>query len=1092
MKKILTTLAIVAAALSVQAVTPLWLRDVKMSPDGKTIAFTYRGDIYTVPSKGGEARRITATGHYESNPVWSPDSKKLAFASDKSGNFDVYVVDASGGIPKRLTTYSASEIPESFSPDGKYVIYTASIQDPAGSALFPTTRLGEVYRVPVDGGAFEQIIATPANNIVFSPDGKMMYYEMRPGMENEWRKHHTSSVTGDVWSYDPSTGKHVNLTNRAGEDRNPAVSADGHTIYFLSERDGGAFNVYSAPVGDMSRVKALTSYKGHPVRFLSASADGRLAYSWDGEIYTLTPGSKPSKVKIDLLVSEPMEEDTRMVPRMSGGTPSPDGKMMAFVSRGDVFVTSVEYESTKQITNTPAAERGVVWGDDRTLYYTSERDGYFNIYKASIANDDDPDFVNATIIKEERVFDNDKIERTGADVSPDGKTLSYIQDRNKLMVKDLKSGKTRQITDGSTKQSRYPTFSYVWSPDSRWIAMEANVNKHDPYSDIVLVNVETGAITNITESGYIDQNPRFVMDGNALLFTTERYGMRAQASWGSQEDVMIVYLNRETRDKMRLNEEDYALYKEAKKKAAKEEAKEKKADGDKKDDKKEKKDAKDDKENKADDSKAINVELEGIQDRIVRLTPFSSSISDAIVDPDGENLFFLSSQESGYDLWKMNLRKFNPRIVSKTNLGASGFATDKSGKTFFIVGSQPKKLDPRSDKLTAISARGTMNVNRAAEREAMLQNVYRSEKEMFYRKDMHGVDWDNLVAHYRKFLPHIDNNYDYAEMLSELLGELNVSHTGGRYYPAGSSMGERTAVLGLLYDMGYRGDGLKVDEVIADGPFDRADSKMVAGAVVTAVNGNRIDGNADHAQIFRDLAGKKTRISFTLPDGSNVDETVKPISTGTQNSLLYKRWVKQRAADVERWSGGRLGYVHIASMNDASYRPVYADLLGKFNNKDGVVIDIRWNGGGRMHEDIEVLFSGEKYFTQVIRGVESCDMPSRRWNKPSIMVMSEACYSNAHGTPWVYKHKGIGKLVGKPVAGTMTSVNWVTMQDPTLVFGIPVIGYELPDGSYLENTELYPDVDVDNDPAVVVLGEDQQLKAAVETLLKDIDSKKKK
>ncbi|MDE6403308.1 MAG: peptidase S41, partial [Muribaculaceae bacterium] len=246
----------------------------------------------------------------------------------------------------------------------------------------------------------------------------------------------------------------------------------------------------------------------------------------------------------------------------------------------------------------------------------------------------------------------------------------------------------------------------------------------------------------------------------------------------------------------------------------------------------------------------------------------------------------------------------------------------------------------------------------------------------------------------------------------------------------------------------------------------------------------------DYAELFNNLAGRQTCISFTLPDGTKVDETVKPILTAKQNSLLQDRWVKQRAADVDRWSNGRLGYVHISSMSDDSFRPVYADILGKYNDREGIVIDIRWNGGGRMHEDIEVLFSGNKYFTQVVRGNESCDMPSRRWNKPSIMLQSEACYSNAHGTPWVYQHQGLGKLVGMPVAGTMTSVNWITMQDPTLVFGIPVIGYRLPDGSYLENTQLEPDVKVDNDPAKVVLGEDTQLKVAVETLLKQIDSNK--
>lgn len=1085
MKKTISLLFVAAVAVSASAITPLWMRDVRISPDGRNIAFTYRGDIYTVPTDGGEARRITATTDYECNPIWSPDSKYIAFASDRHGNFDIFTVPASGGIPTRITTHSASEIPETFSPDGKYVIFSASIQDPASSALFPTSRLAEVYRVPVNGGASTQVIATPANNISFAPDGKTMYYDVRPGMENEWRKHHTSSVTGEIWRYNPDDNSFRNMTNRPGEDRNPVVSPDGKTVYFLSERDGGSFNVYSAPADDFSEVRKITGHSTHPVRFLSGASNGTLAYAYDGEIYTIKNGGKPSKVNIDILVTEPLSDIEKINVRASGGSPSPDGKQLAFSYRGNIFVTSVEYPTTKQITSTPAAERQPVWGDDRTLYYVSERDGYYNIYKATIANDDDPDFVNATIIKEERLFDDDKVERTGPDVSPDGKQLAYIKDRNKLMVRDLKTGKSRQLTDGSTKASRSASFGFVWSPDSRWIALEVNDNKHDPYSDIALLNVETGEITNITQSGYIDSNPRFVMDGNALLFFTERYGMRAQASWGSQEDVMIVYLNRETRDKYRLNDEEYALYKEAKKKAKKAE----KSDSDKKE-KKDDSDKKEKSDDKKEETKAINVELDGIQDRIVRLTPFSSDLSDAIVDNDGENLYFLSSLEDGYDLWKMNLRKREPRIANKASLGRSGFATDKSGKTIFILGSQPKKLTA-GDKLTAISARGTMNLDRAAEREAMLDNVYKSEKEMFYRTDMHGVDWDKMVKHYRRFLPHINNNYDYAEMLSELLGELNVSHTGGRYYGSANTQADRTAVLGLLYDMGYNGDGLKVDEVIADGPFDLADSKMAPGAVITAINGQTIDAKADHAAIFNDLAGKKTRVTFTLPDGTTVNETVKPISTGNQNSLMYRRWIKQRAADVDRWSDGRLGYVHIASMNDASFRPVYADILGKYNNREGIVIDIRWNGGGRMHEDIEVLFSGEKYLTQEIRGVESCDMPSRRWNKPSIMLQCEACYSNAHGTPWVYKHKGIGTLVGMPVAGTMTSVNWVTMQDPTLVFGIPVIGYRTAQGNYLENSQLDPDILVDNDPATVVKGEDLQLKTAVETLLKEIDAKKK-
>jgi tricorn protease len=262
--------------------------------------------------------------------------------------------------------------------------------------------------------------------------------------------------------------------------------------------------------------------------------------------------------------------------------------------------------------------------------------------------------------------------------------------------------------------------------------------------------------------------------------------------------------------------------------------------------------------------------------------------------------------------------------------------------------------------------------------------------------------------------------------------------------------------------------------------------------VVEKINGTAITAGTDYFPMLNRMAGKRTLISLYRPsDGSRWEEVVKPVTAGTISSLLYKRWVKQRAADVERLSGGRLGYVHIESMADGSFRTMYADVLGKYNHCDGIVIDTRFNGGGRMHEDIEIFFSGEKYLTQVIRGKESCDMPSRRWNKPSIMITCEANYSNAHGTPWVYRQRGIGKIVGMPVPGTMTSVSWERLQDTSLVFGIPVVGYQKADGTYLENDQLEPDIKVANSPEQIITGRDEQLEVAVKALLEEIDSKKK-
>lgn len=272
------------------------------------------------------------------------------------------------------------------------------------------------------------------------------------------------------------------------------------------------------------------------------------------------------------------------------------------------------------------------------------------------------------------------------------------------------------------------------------------------------------------------------------------------------------------------------------------------------------------------------------------------------------------------------------------------------------------------------------------------------------------------------------------------------------------------------------------------GPFDTANTRVKAGTVIEKIDGVEITPDADYYTLLNNKARKKTLVSLFDPQTKeHWEEVIIPITNGAFSDLLYSRWVKQRAADVDRWSGGRLGYVHIESMGDDSFRSVYSDILGKYNNREGIVIDTRFNGGGRLHEDIEILFSGQKYFTQVVRGRETCDMPSRRWNKPSIMVMCEANYSNAHGTPWVYSHRGLGKLVGMPVPGTMTSVSWERLQDPSLVFGIPVVGYRLSDGSYLENSQLEPDIKVANSPETIVKGEDTQLKAAVEELLKELE-----
>ena len=1052
MKKIFAlTIFCSAAVVAGAAEAPLWLRDAKISPDGKMIAFTYKGDIFTVPVGGGEAVRITSQPSYETAPVWSPDSRSLAFASDRYGNFDVFTVKADGSDAewKRLTYNSAAETPEAFSPDGREVLYSASIHDPASSAMFPSGRMAELYAAPVKGGASRQLFPTPATAIAWAPDGKSFLYQDVKGFEDTWRKHHTSSVTRDIWRYTPATGKHEKLIDRPGEDLCPVQI--GSDIYFLSERaPQKSLNVYRAPVNDPSKAVAVTDFKTHPVRFLSASADGRLAFTYDGELYTMAPGGKPAKVKVDLKADFP--DQLRKISAsssVSGAVASPNGKNVAFIYRGDVYATPVEYATTKQISDTPGAENHVAWGNDSTLYYTSERDGAFAIYRATVG--DGPDLPHATIVKEERVLGGDGHEYAKPKLSPDGKTLAFVLDRNILAVMDLKSKKVRRLTDGSTYRQRDMGFTYRWSPDSKWIALEIIDRRHDPYTDIAIINVADGKLTNITNSGYFDSDPKWVLGGKAIAFASERMGMRNHASWGSQNDVFLVFMNQADYNNYRLSKEEREFEKAA-----------------------------------AKDS-VVRVELNGISDRQIRITPFSTDLVDFEIDDNGRKLYYLSEADGDECfVWQYDLDEGELEMKRKHS-GRASFDVTPDRKNIFLFGSSLTKF---GDKPKTIKFNAKKTLDPQAERAAMYENMVREERERFYTKDMHGVDWTKLTDHYRRFLPHISNNYDYAEMLSELLGELNVSHTGGRYNGnSGAAASEATATLGAIYDVNTIGGVPVIDEVLEQGPLYGLDPVIAPGTKILAVNGIDVSTEMPLDQLLRDAAGIRTLLTLEK-DGKESKVTVRPISRADENKLLYNRWVKRRAADVERLSGGRLGYVHIPSMDDKSFRTVYSELLGKYNDKEGVVVDVRWNGGGRLHEDVEVLLSGKKYFTQEVRGNATCDMPSRRWNKPSVMLIAEPCYSNAHGTPWVYSHQKIGRTVGMPVPGTMTSVNWVRMQDNSLIFGIPVVGYRLADGSVLENQQLEPDLKVANTPEGIAAGTDAQLEAAVKDLLNQIDSKR--
>ena len=1067
MKKILLALIAPLATASAMAQSdPLWMRFPAISPDGKTVAFSYKGDIWTVPANGGQARQITTNPAYDAYPVWSPDSRQIAFASSREGSMDIYVVGRDGGAPRRVTTDSGDEYPMAWRNDST-IMLKASIMPKATSIMF--ANFSQVYEVSDKGGRMRLFSDIPMEDISVGNDGALLYHDNK-GYEDPFRKHHQSPICRDIWLY--KGGNYTKLTNFAGEDRTPVWGGDNNTYYYLSEEDG-TFNVYKRRIGETAKTQ-LTHYKGNPVRFLTRSTDGTLCYAYDGAIYTLKEGSQPVRLNLSMVADNGSDKLRRQVLR-SGATEfavSPSGKEIAFVVHGDVYVTSTDYTTTKRITDTPEQERNVNFSPDgRSLVYASERGGLWQIYQTSIVNKDEKQFTYATQLKEEQLVKSSLVDMQPA-YSPDGKSVAYIEDRGALKAVDVKTKAVRQLMDGKFQYSYSDgDLWFQWSPDSKWLL--SNYIGHGGWnnSDIALVPADgSQKITNLTNSGYNDNNGRWVLGGKAMLFMSDRAGYRSHGSWGAEDDAYIMFFDLDAYERFRMGKEERALYDEAHKKEKADTTKKKKPliklGKKKKDDK------------KKDEAKTLKFDLANCRDRVIRLTVNSSHMADAILSPGGDTLYYQAKFEGGYDLWKHDLVENKTEIVMK-NVGY-GLEADKDFKNLYVYNNGIKQIDLAKNSQKGIDFEANFNYRPYEERAYIFNHVWQQVKDKFYDPKLHGVDWEGYKKTYAKFLPYINNNYDFRDMLSEMLGELNASHTGARYYPEGATL--KTAALGLFFDNDYEGDGLKVEEVINRGPFAVRNTGVKKGCIIEAIDGQKIAKGSDYTSLLDGKAGKMTRVSVFDPSRKKrFDVVVRAISRSAQADLLYRRWVDRNREMVDSLSNGTIGYVHVKAMDSESFRTVFSQLLSdSMRQKKAVIVDERHNGGGWLHDDLCTLLSGKQYAKFIAHGKYIGYDPWNKWVKPSCVMICEDDYSNGHGFPAVYKTLGIGKLVGAPVAGTMTAVWWESMMNG-MIFGIPQVGNQAMDGTFFENKELKPDIVVYNTPADYETGNDEQLKAAVES-----------
>ena len=1068
MRKNILSIMLLAATSAVAQQNPLWMRYPSISPDGRQIAFSYKGDIFCVDAKGGKARQLTTNPAHDFKPLWSPDGSKIAFASNREGSFDVYVIDANGGTPRRLTTNSAGEIPMTWH-DNSHILFQSSLMPTAESIIFAGS-FNQVYEVDTDAHRPTMFSTLQMEDVSINGKGDILYHDKK-GYEDVWRKHHTSPIARDVWMV--RDGKYSKLTSFAGEDRNPVWAADGESYYYLSEQDG-TFNIYINKVNG-GTPSQLTHFSGNPVRFLSSAKDGKLCFGYDGEIYTLIAGGEPKKVAVEI-VADKNDRDLMRQINSYGATEisvSPSGKEVAFVMHGDVYVTSVEYRTTKRLTDTPEQERDICFAPDgRSIVYASERGGLWQIYISSIKDKDEKSFAYATEISEERLT-NSNITSQMPQYSPDGKMVAFFEDRGDLRVINVKSKDVTTVLEGKNNYSYSDgDLWFKWSPDSRWLLSSYMGGGGWNSNDVALVDASgKKAPVNLTNSGYTESDADWVLDGKAILFASDRAGYRSHGSWGAEYDAYLMFLDLDAYDYFRMSKEEAEI--------ADNNNKEKKKEEEKKEKEAEKKKKDGDEDVKVEKVKPLVFDLDNCRERIVRLTNNSSRLGGIILSKDGKKLYYSTRFEAGLDLWEKDLREGSTRILVK-GLGYGGMEMDKDGKNLYVCGNGIKKVDLASGSTKSVDFEAWFNMKPYEERQYLFDHVWRQVKDKFYDVKLHGVDWEAKRATYERFLPYINNNFDFSEMLSEMLGELNASHTGCRYYSRGASL--RTASLGVFLDEAWTGDGLKIKEIIKRGPFAVKNTGVKAGDIIESIDGVKIVAGADYNMLLDGKAGKPVRIGIK---GKRDEVVIKPISSGALSELLYKRWVDRNRAFVDSISGGRIAYVHVKAMNSESFRKVYEELLSENNRaRDAVVVDERHNGGGWLHDDLCTLLNGKEYQQFVPRDKYIGKDPYNKWTKPSCVLICEDDYSNGHGFPWVYKELGIGKLVGTPVAGTMTAVWWETLMDNSLVFGIPQVGCRDMRGVYGENNTLHPDIEVYNTPEDYINGYDRQLERAVREMMK--------
>jgi tricorn protease len=1113
MKFILRTFTLITLAASVwlnasvdgRAQDPIEIRmasDFALSPDGQVLVFRWANELWsTAIDQTGEIKRLTNHPAIDSQPRFSPNGKQIAFISNRSGSNQIYVMPAEGGMPQQKTFHSEGYSLADWFPDGNSVLATATRDHFwRGSARMMQIDLTKrsAEKVLLDDAAANPKLSNDGKKILFTREG-----------ERWWRKGYRGERSAQIWMLDLQSGATDELLHEQVECLWPLWMPGGKGFYFAKGTDHGLdlWRYRFASEDQPARQRKVWGFQDDSIAEPTISRNGTtIVFRHLFDTYVLRPGKDDQPTKLDLKVAAdtdlPEDLQRAVVNRADQVAFTDDGLEIAFTLNGDLWLMDTELKEPIQVTRTEGYEESPIFSNDgKSLWFTRKENGQVDLWKV------EPKEPTKYWWQQKEFVETRMTESAGSKgnlrFTPNGKHLLFTEGRGNLVAMSLDTKEITRLVESFSE----PSFSI--SPDSRWIAYDSQDN--DFNSEIWIMPLDKHAPpVNVSRHPDNDQSPVFSPDGKVLAFT----GRRSK----EESDIYYVYLQEEYDDESSRDRTIEKAIETMKKKRPKPAAAEPKTETGSQDTKNTENknsenkpaepkpaDAKASEEKpkpeKASDAepKLVRIDFDKIHQRLRRINLQDTRETNLIFSPDGKKLAFSASVEGKSGWYSVEFPdKLTPKLMSSTVLSDARW-TKSSGSIMGLSKGTPTKLE-NGEKETSFGFSVTHDRSRSGRFREGFNAAWLAMNEIWYDPAMGNRNWEQVRRKYVDAASRAFDERGLGEVIELMLGELNGSHLG--FTPSMGSASEPetprkrehpTAHLGARFDPAYLGPGLKVRDVLPESPSDKVKSRLKAGDIILSIDGTRVDPSMDLTQVLngpldRDIQLVVQRAKEDASEELNL--TLRPIPYGRVRPLLYEQWLETNRQMVEKLSNGKLGYLHIQAMDESSFLEFEQQLYNVGYGKEGLVIDVRDNGGGSTTDHLLTSLTQPKHAITVPRG-GGTGYPHDRmiyatWSKPIVVLCNQNSYSNAEIFSHAIKVLGRGKLVGVQTAGGVVSTGAARINDIG-VLRAPFRGwFSIRDGKDMELHGAEPDFIVWPAPGELPAGIDKQLEKGVEVLLEEV------